>query len=47
MSQATFTATVTPNTLSTAPTGTVTFTVDGVAQTPVTLSTAAPLHRRM
>ena len=38
----TFTATVTPNTLSTAPTGTVTFTVDGVAQTPVTLSTASP-----
>ncbi len=38
----TFTATVAPNTLSTAPTGTVTFTVDGVAGTPVTLSTAAP-----
>jgi hypothetical protein len=38
----TFTATVTPNTLSTAPTGTVLFTVDGVAQTPVTLSTASP-----
>ena len=38
----TFTATVAPNTLSTAPTGTVTFTVDGVAQAPVTLSTAAP-----
>jgi hypothetical protein len=40
--EATFTATVTPNTLSAAPTGTVTFTVDGVAQTPVTLSTATP-----
>jgi Pro-kumamolisin, activation domain/Bacterial Ig-like domain (group 3) len=38
----TFTATVAPNTLSTAPTGTVTFTVDGVAGTPVTLSTVAP-----
>jgi Pro-kumamolisin, activation domain/Bacterial Ig-like domain (group 3) len=38
----TFTATVAPNTLSTAPTGTVTFTVDGVAKTPVTLSTASP-----
>jgi Pro-kumamolisin, activation domain/Bacterial Ig-like domain (group 3) len=38
----TFTATVAPNTLSTAPTGTVTFTVDGTAETPVTLSTAAP-----
>jgi hypothetical protein len=39
----TFTATVIPNTLTTAPTGTVTFYVDGVAQTPaVTLSTAAP-----
>ena len=38
----TFTATVAPNTLSTPPTGTVTFTVDGVAQTPVALSTAAP-----
>lgn len=40
--QVTFTATVAPNTLTTAPTGTVTFTVDGIAQTPVTLSTAAP-----
>ena len=40
MSQVTFTATVTPNTLSTAPTGTVTFTVDGDAQAPVD-----PLHR--
>jgi hypothetical protein len=39
----TFTATVTPNTLTTAPTGTVTFNVDGVPQTSgVTLSTAAP-----
>jgi Pro-kumamolisin, activation domain/Bacterial Ig-like domain (group 3) len=38
----TFTATVAPNTLSTAPTGTVTFSVDGVAQAPVTLSTASP-----
>jgi subtilase family serine protease len=38
----TFTATVAPNTLSTPPTGTVTFTVDGVAQTPVALSTTAP-----
>jgi len=38
----TFTATVAPNTLSTAPTGSVTFTVDGIAQTPVNLSTAAP-----
>jgi hypothetical protein len=38
----TFTATVAPNTLSAAPAGTVTFTVDGVAQAPVTLSTAAP-----
>jgi Pro-kumamolisin, activation domain/Bacterial Ig-like domain (group 3) len=38
----TFTATVAPNTLSAAPTGTVTFTVDGVAGTPVALSTAAP-----
>jgi Pro-kumamolisin, activation domain/Bacterial Ig-like domain (group 3) len=38
----TFTATVAPNTLSTAPTGTVTFTVDGTAEAPVTLSTAAP-----
>jgi hypothetical protein len=38
----TFTATVTPNTLTTAPAGTVIFTLDGVAQTPVPLSTAAP-----
>jgi hypothetical protein len=38
----TFTATVAPNTLTTPPTGTVTFTVDGVAQTPVALSTTAP-----
>ena len=38
----TFTATVAPNTLSTAPAGTVTFSVDGVAQAPATLSTAAP-----
>jgi subtilase family serine protease len=38
----TFTATVAPNTVSTAPAGTVTFTIDGVAQTPVTLSTASP-----
>jgi hypothetical protein len=38
----TFTATVAPNTLTTAPTGTVTFYVDGVAGTPVTLPTAAP-----
>jgi hypothetical protein len=38
----TFTATVAPNTLSAAPAGTVTFTVDGVAQAPVTLSTASP-----
>jgi Pro-kumamolisin, activation domain/Bacterial Ig-like domain (group 3) len=38
----TFTATVAPNTLSTAPAGTVTFSVDGVAQTPVALSTTAP-----
>jgi hypothetical protein len=38
----TFTATVTPNTLSSAPTGTVTFTVDGVAGTPVAISTTAP-----
>ena len=35
-------ASVTPNTLSSAPTGTVTFTVDGVAQTPVPLSSAGP-----
>jgi hypothetical protein len=40
--QVTFTATVAPNTLTTPPTGTVTFTVDGAAQTPVALSTAAP-----
>jgi hypothetical protein len=40
--QVTFTATVAPNTLTTAPTGTVTFTIDGVAQTAVTLSTTAP-----
>jgi Bacterial Ig-like domain (group 3) len=40
--QVTFTATVAPNTLTTAPTGTVTFTVDGVAQTPVALSTTPP-----
>ncbi len=38
----TFTATVAPNTLTTAPTGTVTFYVDGDAQAPVTLSTSAP-----
>jgi subtilase family serine protease len=38
----TYTATVTPNTLSTAPTGTVTFYVDGAAQTPVALGTTAP-----
>ena len=39
----TFTATVTPNTAgATGPTGTVTFTVDSVAQAPVTLSTASP-----
>jgi hypothetical protein len=39
----TFTATVAPNTLSTAPTGTVTFFVDGVAQaSPPALSTTAP-----
>ena len=40
----TFTATVTPNTAgTTGPTGTVTFTVDNVAQTPVAaLSTASP-----
>jgi hypothetical protein len=38
----TFTATVAPNTLSVSPTGTVTFFVDGAAQTPVALSTAAP-----
>jgi Pro-kumamolisin, activation domain/Bacterial Ig-like domain (group 3) len=39
---ATFTATVTPNTVSTAPTGTVTFIVDGLAKTAPTLSTASP-----
>jgi hypothetical protein len=39
----TFTATVTPNTAgATAPTGTVTFIVDSVAQTPVTISTTSP-----
>jgi Pro-kumamolisin, activation domain/Bacterial Ig-like domain (group 3) len=38
----TFTATVTPNTLSTAPAGSVTFFVDGVAGTPVTIATASP-----
>jgi subtilase family serine protease len=38
----TFTATVAPNTLSTVPTGTVTFFVDGTAQAPITLSTTAP-----
>jgi subtilase family serine protease len=38
----TFTATVAPNTLSVNPTGTVTFFVNGAAQTPVALSTAAP-----
>jgi hypothetical protein len=38
----TFTATVAPNTLTVSPTGTVTFFVDGAAETPVTLSTAAP-----
>jgi subtilase family serine protease len=38
----TFTATVAANTLTTPPTGTVTFTVDGAAQTPVALSTTAP-----
>jgi subtilase family serine protease len=40
--QVVFTATVTPNTLTTPPTGTVTFTLDGAAQTPVALSTASP-----
>ena len=41
--QVSFTATVTPNTAgATAPTGTVTFTVDSVAQAPITLSTASP-----
>jgi subtilase family serine protease len=39
---ATFTATVTPNTLSTAPTGTVTFIVDGNAKGAPALSTASP-----
>jgi hypothetical protein len=38
----TFTATVAPNTLTTAPAGTVTFTIDGVGQTPVAVSTVAP-----
>jgi Pro-kumamolisin, activation domain/Bacterial Ig-like domain (group 3) len=38
----TFTATVAANTLSTAPAGTVTFTIDGKAQTPVALSAASP-----
>jgi Pro-kumamolisin, activation domain/Bacterial Ig-like domain (group 3) len=39
----TFTATITPNTLSTAPTGTVTFFVDGTAQLPAaTITAAAP-----
>ncbi|HTZ60854.1 MAG TPA: protease pro-enzyme activation domain-containing protein [Acidobacteriaceae bacterium] len=38
----TFTATVTPNTASTTPTGTVTFIVDGTAQTPVNISSASP-----
>ena len=40
--QVVFTATVTPNTLTTPPTGTVTFTLDGVAQTPVALSSTSP-----
>ena len=41
--QVDFTATVTPNTAgATAPTGTVTFTVDNVAQAPITISTASP-----
>jgi hypothetical protein len=40
--QVTFTATVAPNALTTVPIGTVTFTIDGVAQTPVVLSTKAP-----
>src|SRR5262249_28349994 len=40
--QVLFTATVAANTLTTPPTGTVTFTLDGVAQTPVPLSTTAP-----
>ncbi len=39
--QVTFTATVTPNTLSVAPTGTITFNIDGTA-TQVPLSTASP-----
>jgi Pro-kumamolisin, activation domain/Bacterial Ig-like domain (group 3) len=39
----TFTATVVPNTLKAAPTGTVTFIIDGVAQAlPTALSTTAP-----
>jgi hypothetical protein len=38
----TLTATVTPNTLSTAPSGTVTFVIDGAGQTPVALSTTSP-----
>jgi hypothetical protein len=39
----TFTATVVPNTLKTAPTGAVSFIIDGVAQAPPpTLSTTAP-----
>jgi hypothetical protein len=38
----TLTATITPNTLSSAPTGTVTFYVDGVAESPVTLGTSSP-----
>jgi hypothetical protein len=40
--QVTFTATVAPNTATTPPAGTVTFTVDGAAQTPVAVSTTAP-----
>ncbi len=38
----TLTATVTPNTLTSAPAGSVVFTVDGAQQSPVALSTAAP-----
>jgi len=38
----TFTATITPNTLSSAPTGTVTFYVDGTASSPVTIGTSSP-----
>jgi Pro-kumamolisin, activation domain/Bacterial Ig-like domain (group 3) len=38
----TFTATVAPNTVSVNPTGTVTFFVDGSAQTPVAISGSAP-----